>query len=103
MPNCVIHGHRGARGLAPENTLAGFASACAIGVHGLELDILISADEKMVVHHDPHLASVLSRAASVNWVEGSMPAMYALTSAQLTSYDVGTIEPCLLQESRFPS
>ena len=103
MPNCVIHGHRGARGLAPENTLAGFARACAIGVHGLELDILISADEKMVVHHDPRLSSDLCRDASGNWVEGSAPAIYALTEAQLRTYDVGAIRPGSLQETRFPS
>jgi len=99
----VIHGHRGARGLAPENTLTGFACASAIGVHGLELDVLISADEKMVVHHDPRLSSDLCRDASGNWVESSTPAIYALTEARLRTYDVGTMRPGSLQEARFPS
>ena len=103
MPNCVIHGHRGARGLAPENTLTGFACASAIGVHGLELDVLISADEKMVVHHDPRLSSDLCRDASGNWVESSTPAIYALTEARLRTYDVGTMRPGSLQEARLPS
>ena len=39
-----LQGHRGARGLAPENTIAGFAKALAIGVHTLETDIAISRD-----------------------------------------------------------
>lgn len=99
----MIHGHRGARGLAPENTLTGFACASAIGVHGLELDVLISADEKMVVHHDPRLSSDLCRDASGNWVESSTPAIYALTEARLRTYDVGTMRPGSLQEARFPS
>ena len=103
MPNCVIHGHRGARGLAPENTLTGFACASAIGVHGLELDVLISADEKMVVHHDPRLSSDLCRDPFGNWVESSTPAIYALTEAQLRTYDVGTMRPGSSQEARFPS
>ena len=103
MPTCVIHGHRGARGLAPENTLAGFACASAVGVHGLELDVLISADEKIVVHHDARLNTDLCRDATGNWIEGSTPAIYALTEAQLRTYDVGTIRPGSAQETRFPS
>ena len=99
----MIHGHRGARGLAPENTLTGFACASAIGVHGLELDVLISADEKMVVHHDPCLSSDLCRDPFGNWLETSTPAIYALTEARLRTYDVGTMRPGSLQEARFPS
>ena len=99
----MIHGHRGARGLAPENTLTGFACASAIGVHGLELDVLISADEKMVVHHDPCLSSDLCRDPFGNWLETSTPAIYALTEAQLRIYDVGTMRPGSSQEARFPS
>ncbi|MEO1847839.1 MAG: glycerophosphodiester phosphodiesterase family protein, partial [Pseudomonadota bacterium] len=39
LASSVIHGHRGARGLAPENTMAGFARAWQVGVDGLELDV----------------------------------------------------------------
>ncbi|HAF74840.1 MAG TPA: glycerophosphodiester phosphodiesterase, partial [Gammaproteobacteria bacterium] len=45
-----------------------------------------SADEKMVVHHDPRLNSDLCRDPSGNWVEGSTPNIYALTEAQLRTY-----------------
>ena len=103
MSTCVIHGHRGARGLAPENTLAGFACACAIGVHGLELDVLISADEKIVVHHDARLNTDLCRDAAGNWVTGRTPAIYTLTEDEIRTYDVGTIRPGSEQETRFPS
>ena len=41
---CLIIGHRGARGLYPENTLAGFAGALALGVDALELDVALTAD-----------------------------------------------------------
>jgi len=57
----------------------------------------------MVVHHDPRLSRDLCRDASGNWVEGSTPAIYALTDAQLRTYDVGTMRPGSSQEAHFPS
>jgi glycerophosphoryl diester phosphodiesterase len=47
-----IQGHRGARGLWPENTLAGFAGAIGLGVDVLELDVALTADGVPVLHHD---------------------------------------------------
>jgi glycerophosphoryl diester phosphodiesterase len=48
----ILVGHRGARGEAPENTIAGFAHARAVGVDRLELDVRLSADDRLVVVHD---------------------------------------------------
>jgi len=48
-----VHGHRGCRGLRPENTLSGFLYALALGVDVLELDVVISADQQVVVSHEP--------------------------------------------------
>ena len=50
-----IIGHRGAAALAPENTLAGFAKAAALGVKMVELDAKLSADGEVIVHHDDTL------------------------------------------------
>jgi glycerophosphoryl diester phosphodiesterase len=50
-----LHGHRGARGLFPENTLEGFEHALALGVDVLEMDTVLSADQVLVVHHDLRL------------------------------------------------
>ena len=47
-----VFGHRGASGLAPENTLKSFARAFACGVDGIELDVQLSADGHLVVLHD---------------------------------------------------
>jgi glycerophosphoryl diester phosphodiesterase len=47
-----LQGHRGARGLAPENTLPAFASALSIGVTTLELDLAMTSDGVLVVSHD---------------------------------------------------
>ncbi|HTA82121.1 MAG TPA: glycerophosphodiester phosphodiesterase family protein [Bacteroidia bacterium] len=49
----VIYGHRGARGLYPENTIEGFLYAAGLGLYGVELDVVISKDKKVVVSHEP--------------------------------------------------
>lgn len=54
-PRPEVHGHRGCRGLRPENTLPAFLHALALGVDVLELDVVISADNKVVVSHEPWL------------------------------------------------
>ena len=51
----LIYGHRGARGEAPENTLASFRKALAAGVTRVELDLHLSADNQLMVIHDPTL------------------------------------------------
>jgi glycerophosphoryl diester phosphodiesterase len=50
-----IVGHRGAKGIAPENTLASFQAAVDIGVDMIELDVHLSKDGELVVIHDPNL------------------------------------------------
>ncbi|WP_103019519.1 glycerophosphodiester phosphodiesterase family protein [Salinibacter altiplanensis] len=52
-PAFDLQGHRGARGLAPENTLPAFRRALRIGVTTLEMDVVISADGQVVVSHEP--------------------------------------------------
>ncbi|MGP8217787.1 MAG: glycerophosphodiester phosphodiesterase family protein [Bacteroidia bacterium] len=49
----VIYGHRGARGVYPENTMEGFLYAVALGIYGIEMDVVISKDKKVIVSHEP--------------------------------------------------
>ena len=58
-----LQGHRGARGLMPENTLAAFQHAMELGVTTLELDIAITADGIPVIAHEPALNPDLTRDA----------------------------------------
>lgn len=60
---CVI-AHRGASGAAPENTVAAFRRAAEMGADMVELDVRRSADGRLVVHHDPHLADGRAVAAT---------------------------------------
>lgn len=54
-----VHGHRGCRGLRPENTLPAFLYALELGVDVLELDVVISSDQQVVVAHEPWLSARL--------------------------------------------
>ena len=52
-----VHGHRGARAILPENTIAAFEYAIQAGVDAIELDVVVSSDDVVVVSHDPYLKS----------------------------------------------
>ena len=88
-----LQGHRGARGLAPENTLPAFAAALSLGVTTLELDTAITRDGAVVISHDPTLNPDITRDASGNWLQQRGPAISSLTLAELQRYDVGRIRP----------
>lgn len=82
-----LQGHRGARGLAPESTIASFDAAIAHGVTGIEFDVRLTGDGEVVVWHDP----TLEAAKCVFEGEDLTEALVAdLTLAQLRSVDVGS-------------
>jgi glycerophosphoryl diester phosphodiesterase len=97
-----LQGHRGARGLWPENTLAGFARAIELGVCGVELDCAVTRDAVVVVTHDPQLNPDCTRDASGRFLTAQGPAIAALSYAQLQSYDVGRLRPGSAYAARFP-
>ena len=68
-----LQGHRGARGLAPENTLAAFAKALEIGVTTLETDLAVTRDGVLVLSHDPVLNPDIVRGADGNWLPRRAP------------------------------
>jgi glycerophosphoryl diester phosphodiesterase len=88
-----LQGHRGARGLLPENTIASFQRALQEGADTLELDVMLTADGVAVVSHDPALHPDLTRDAAGRWLETTGPLIRSLTLAQLQAYDVGRVKP----------
>jgi glycerophosphoryl diester phosphodiesterase len=86
-----LQGHRGARGLAPENTLPAFATALSLGVTTLELDVGITRDGVVVVHHDLLLNPDTTRGPDGAWLDTRGPAIAALGYEELSRYDVGRI------------
>ena len=97
-----LQGHRGARALLPENTLPSFELALKLGVTTLELDIAITSDGVLAVHHDRTLNPDITRDASGRFLEGRGPAIHTLTWAQLQTYDVGRIRPGSDYARQFP-
>jgi glycerophosphoryl diester phosphodiesterase len=103
QPPFDLQGHRGARGLMPENTLPAFAQALRIGVTTLELDLAVTRDGVLVVSHDLRLDPDLTRAADGQWIEWPGPSILALDLEQLHTYDVGRIRPGSRHAGRFPA
>jgi len=52
----LLIGHRGCRGLLPENTIASFKEAIKLGVHAIELDVVVSGDNQIIVSHEPFMS-----------------------------------------------
>jgi glycerophosphoryl diester phosphodiesterase len=97
-----LQGHRGARGLFPENTMEGFRAALALGVRAFELDVGVTADDVVVVSHDFALNPDITRDAAGKWLTGRGPLIRSLTRSELADYDVGRSRPGSLYASQFP-
>ncbi len=96
-----LQGHRGARGLLPENTLPAFALALTLGVTTLELDTAVTKDGVIVVSHDPMLNPDITRGAEGQWLKSDDLAIHQLTFDGLQQYDVGRIRPLSAYAQRF--
>lgn len=88
-----LQGHRGARGLLPENTLPAFQKAIDLGVDTIECDMAITKDGVVVIHHDLYLNPDTTRGPDGNWLGEKNPAISELTFAELQKYDVGRLKP----------
>ena len=98
-----VIGHRGAAGLAPENTLAAFSRACDIGVDAIELDVMLTLDRQVVIHHDFALKPEIARAPDDRWIpERSRPVLKDNTLSALKTYDVGRLKTGTRYARRYP-
>jgi len=97
-----LQGHRGARGLMPENTLPAFAKALSIGVTTLELDLAVTKDLHVVVTHNPRLEPEIARDPSGNWLQQSSPSIHSMTLDTVKTYDVGRLNPASKYAKRYP-
>jgi len=100
-----LQGHRGTRGLMPENTLPAFAKALEIGVTTLELDTNITRDGIVVIAHDSVLNPDLARLPDGKWLEVPVnkgPSIFSLSFSELQEFDVGRIKPGTKYAARYP-
>ena len=101
-PAFDLQGHRGARGLMPENTLPAFQKALDLGVNTLECDLAITRDGVVVLHHDLWLNPDTTRGPDGQWLAARGPAIAELDYAELQRYDVGRIKPGTEYAKLFP-
>lgn len=88
MPNFDLQGHRGARGLKPENTLPSFETAFDLGVSSVETDVHLTRDGVPVIYHDHDISERICQAREGANVPDprSRPLLAALTLEQIQSY-----------------
>ena len=84
--------HRGGAALRPENTLVAFQNAIVLGADGAELDVQLSADGVVIVHHDPRLNPGYARRDGA-WLSGETPLIKDLTLSALKAFDLGRPDP----------
>lgn len=99
-PTFDWQGHRGARGLMPENTIPAFIKALEYDIKTLELDVVISADNRVIVSHEPFLSPVICTDSLGNSIASGSEMkwnIYQLKSDELSLFDCGS-----LPHPRFP-
>lgn len=96
-----IHGHRGARGLFPENSLAAIQGAIEIGCDAIEVDLCVSADNHLVIHHDPILSPYLVQTKSGNWIKPGTK-IRNLTLTSIKEFNIGQLDSDSKYGQKFP-
>lgn len=87
-----LQGHRGARGLAPENTIPSFLKALEYGVNTLECDVVVSKDKRIVVSHEPWFSHEISTAPDgtpINAATEKQFNIYEMSYNEILRFDVG--------------
>jgi glycerophosphoryl diester phosphodiesterase len=94
IPKFDIQGHRGARGLRPENTIPSFLMALDSGVTTLELDIAITRDKQIIVSHEPWMSASICLDSLGNAISEKNERkfnIYQMTYDQVQRFDCGSI------------
>lgn len=95
-----LQGHRGCRGLYPENTIPGFLKALDLGVTTLEMDVVITRDSLVLLSHEPWFSHEIATDPSGNLIEPEDEKdhkIFEMTYGQTQDYDIG-----LREHERFP-
>lgn len=89
----LIYSHRGARGLAPENTIPAYSIGLGIGIDYVDMDVGVTKDGIVVVTHDLVLNPDLTRDSDGKWISDKQVLIKDLTWKELQIYDVGGLKP----------
>lgn len=87
-----VQGHRGCRGLMPENTIPAMIKALDLGVTTLEMDVVVSKDNKVVVSHEPWFEAEITTKPDGSFIKPAEAMQYnifQMTYDEIAKYDVG--------------
>ncbi|EDP97855.1 glycerophosphodiester phosphodiesterase family protein [Kordia algicida OT-1] len=96
-----IQGHRGCRGLFPENSMMGFEKAIELNVNALELDVVVSKDHQVVVSHEPfmnHEIALDLQGSPISEADEKKYNLYQMSYDSIRQYDCGS-----KKHPRFPN
>lgn len=88
-----VQGHRGCRGLLPENSLPAFEKAMDLGVHTLELDLAITKDKQAIVSHEPYMSRTIcvdNQGNDIPESDDKKHNIYQMTYEEIKQFDCGT-------------
>lgn len=87
-----IHGHRGCRGLMPENSIVGFIEAMELGVDYLEMDVVLNGDRRVIVSHEPWMsAKICRKAETASSIEDRSYNLYKMKQSEIEAFDCGSV------------
>ncbi|MEP0366836.1 MAG: glycerophosphodiester phosphodiesterase family protein [Cyclobacteriaceae bacterium] len=92
MKQFDLQGHRGARGLMPENTIPAFITAMDLGVNTLEMDLAVTKDKELLVSHEPYMAAEYCLDPQGNEIADSVQKEYNVFQmgiAEIEAFDCG--------------
>ncbi|NNC82445.1 MAG: glycerophosphodiester phosphodiesterase [Flavobacteriales bacterium] len=103
--NIEWHGHRGCRGLLPENTIPAFLKAIDLGMDYLEMDVVISKDHQVVIAHEPYMPSTICSFPDGRPVRPEVEKelnLYQMDYAEIAGFDCGRKHPGFPQQVSMP-
>ncbi len=105
LPKFDVQGHRGCRGIKPENTIPAFVAALDSGVTTLELDLAITMDRQIVVYHEPWMSAEICFNPSGNAIlprDEKKYNIYKMTYLQIKEWDCGSkVNPRFPEQEKF--
>lgn len=90
-----IHGHRGCRGVLPENSIPAFLKATELGCDFLEMDVVMSKDGELIVSHEPWMRHDLCQTPEGSGIPVEVERtfnLYEMTAAEIRRFDCGSLE-----------
>lgn len=89
-----LQGHRGFRGRYPENSVEAARAAVQLGVDAIEIDVVVSADGKIIVSHEPYMCHTLCTkpdGSSISEAESKELNLFKMSAAEIAKYSYGTL------------